>query len=227
MSGQAGVGQGDSRDVYENRRLGEIAARWDAKAAEWDRELSGPDCHLNEDEGYSRFLQLAQAVIAERKDFCRAQGIIDAGCGTGLVLEQVISDFAWGVGVDVSARMIEAARKKQIANARFEVGDCFDLQAFGVLAGAVISRGILLSHYGPEHAVSLLRSARNVLVPGGFLIFDFLNSEARQQMRHAPGSKTYYSGDEALGLAAQAGLHRSRILGKRRRRVLLLLAEQD
>lgn len=215
----------DSQALYEQRKLPAIAARWDAKAATWDQELAKPACHLNADEGYSRFLRQTSKLLAERQDFCACQGVIDAGCGTGLVLAAVLPSFAWGVGVDISKEMIRAAESKRLHSARFLVGDCFHLASLCPRAGAVLSRGVLLSHYGHRQGEALLAAACEALARGGFLLFDFLNAEARRLFPHAPGNKTYFQAQEICGMARQAGFGRAVVLGEPERRVRLLLAE--
>jgi SAM-dependent methyltransferase len=205
--------------------LENIAARWNAKAEHWDRELRDPQCHLNEDEAYDYFLDQLIGVVRERPAFCAAHGIIDAGCATGLVLAKAISGFAWGIGVDISPRMIETAQAKQIPRATFVIGDCFSLCGICPAAGAVVSRGILLSHYGPARGAELLKSARSVLVEGGFILCDFLNLAGRTRSRHAPDNKAYFDSEEICTMAIKAGCHNVRTLGEPTRRVGLLLAE--
>ena len=215
----------NSREMYERRRLPDIAARWDARAGDWDRALGIPDCCLNEDDAYRRFNREVQRLIARRRQFCAAHGVIDAGCGTGLVLAGVVSAFAWGMGLDISPQMIEAARAKGLANTTFQVGDCFQLPALCPRAGAVLSRGVLLSHYGREQGQKLLNAARAALVPGGFLVCDFLNEAARARQRHAPENKIWFHGKEILAMARLAQFGTVTILGGPRRRARLLLAE--
>ncbi len=216
---------GDAREIYSSRRLKAIAARWDARAESWDRSLEDPDCHLNEDDAYRRFIRLVRSLIARRRQFCSTRGIIDAGCGTGLVLAEVISAFAWGIGVDISPKMIQVARAKHIPGAKFLVGDCFRLPLLCPEAGAVLSRGVLLSHYGREQGQTILHSALAALAPGGFLVFDFLNEAARTKHRHAPENKTWFAGEEIQSMARRAGFSSVKTLGKPNRRALLLLAE--
>ncbi len=216
---------GRIRSVYAQRRLKAIATRWDARAGPWDRALTDPACHLNEDDAYGRFLRLARRVIAQRGKFCANHGVIDAGCGTGLVLAEVISNFAWGIGIDVSPKMIRAARAKQVSKTKFVVGDCFDLPSLCPKAGGVLSRGVLLSHYGRRQGLAILRAVRSTLVPGGFLLFDFLNEAARTRFRHAPGNKTWFAGEEIESMALRAGFSTATTLGKPNRRALLVLAE--
>jgi SAM-dependent methyltransferase len=216
---------GDIRTIYARRRLKAIAARWDARADSWDLLLQDPACHLNEDDAYGSFTRLVRGLIARRRKFCARHGIIDAGCGTGLVLAEVISAFAWGIGIDISPKMIRAARAKCLARTRFLVGDCFDVASLCPGAGAVLSRGVLLSHYGGKQGQALLQAARRVLVPGGFLVFDFLNEAARTKYRHAPGNKTWFTGEEVRLMARRAGFSHVTILGKPNRRARLLLTE--
>jgi SAM-dependent methyltransferase len=214
----------DSQALYEGRRLKALAARWDAKAPAWDRELQDPACHLNEDDAYARFLAQARRLIGQCPEFCARQSVIDAGCGTGLVLAKVINHFASGIGVDISPKMIRLAQAKQIQGAEFIVGDCFELPGLCPKAGAVFSRGVLLSHYGRQESEALLRAARAALVPGGFVAFDFLNQAARTLHAHAPGNKTWFARAEACLLARRAGFPKASALGGESRRVLLLVA---
>jgi SAM-dependent methyltransferase len=211
---------------YQTRRLKAIADRWDAKASDWDRNLEDPSCHLNEDNAYGRFLHEARAVIHERRAFCRQQGLIDCGCATGLVLQQLVAGFAWGLGVDISPQMIRSAQAKQIPNSHFVRGDCFNLADYTQPAGAVVSRGVLLSHYGRTHARALLRSVRGALLAQGFLFCDFLNLASRERHQHLAADKTYFDSEEVLSLARAAGFGWTRIIGEPERRVLFLLAAQ-
>jgi predicted TPR repeat methyltransferase len=210
---------------YESRRMKAVAARWDEKAADWDRNLEDPSCHLNEDHAYERFLREVKAVIQKRQAFCCQRGLVDCGCATGLVLQELASSFAWAIGVDISPQMIRNAQAKQIPNASFIVGDCFRLPDHTRPAGAVVSRGVLLSHYGHTHALDLLSSARKTLVPMGFLFCDFLNLAARERYRHLATDKTYFDPQEVRILARTAGFEHVEIVGTSERRVLFLLAE--
>jgi len=216
---------GNAQIIYARRDLKAIATRWDDRAESWDQALEDPACHLNEDDAYCRFTRIVERLIAQRRRFCATQGIIDAGCGTGLVLGAVISAFAWGIGVDISPRMIRVARANRLAHAKFVVGDCFDLPSLCPKAGAVFSRGVLLSHYGRRQGLVILRAARASLVAGGFLVFDFLNESARTKHHHAPENKTWFTCQEIQSMARRAGFSAVKTLGEPSRRALLLLAE--
>lgn len=215
----------NSSKPYLCRDIAAIASRWDAKAEKWDQDLQDSSCHLNEDRAYERFLDQLNTIIEDRQAFCAAHGVVDAGCATGLVLSKVISSFAWGVGIDLSPKMIRAAEAKHIPGASFRVGDCFDLSSICADAGAVVSRGVLLSHYGFQHGQSLLRSARSSLVRGGFIFWDFLNEAGRAYYKHSPDNKTYFKAREVCAMALKAGFESAKTLEKASQRVGLLLAE--
>jgi len=217
-------GSGDSREMYARRELGAIAARWDARAKSWDHALEDSDCHLNEDDAYERFIGAVQRRIARRKQFCAGQGVIDVGCGTGLVLAQVAPAFAWGIGVDISPEMVRVAGSKNLPKCNFIVGDCFALASLCPKAGMIVSRGVLLSHYGREHGLALLKSVRSALGRDGFIVFDFLNEAARTQHQHAPENKTWFTGEEIKGTARAAGFSAVSISDGPDRRVLILAA---
>ena len=91
----------------------------------------------------------------------------------------------------------------------------------------MLSRGILLSHYGQRWVVPLLNQVREILSPeGGFAILDFLNAHTRHDYPANPDNKTYYTAEQIRSQADEAGFRRTSILGEPNRRVLLLLAER-
>ena len=227
MNPDAGKAEPRLKQPYRDRQLAAIAARWDQRAPEWDRTLADPACHLNDDDAYDRFLREARRCVSLRASYCRRRGLIDAGCGTGLVLAELLPAFDWGIGVDISHEMLHVAAAKGIPRARFLAGDCFRLAGLCPKAGAVFSRGVLLSHYGRLQGHALLESAAEVLLPGGFLLFDFLNELGRRNYAHSPEDKTYYTPQQGCALARELGFKRVTIRGEAERRVLLLLAEKS
>jgi hypothetical protein len=121
--------------------------------------------------------------------------------------------------------MIQSARVKRISHAKFLPGDCFDLPSLTPKAGMIVSRGVLLSHYGRKESAAILAAIRSSVVPGGFALLDFLNEAGRSQHVHAPENKTWFTRPEIRVAAWQAGFSAVKILGDPCRRVLLLLAE--
>lgn len=211
---------------YENLRWDVIRRRWDQKARRWDSDLADPSFHLNVDGAYDRFLEAAEEVIAARADFCRHNLLVDLACGTGLVLARFVDRFARGQGIDFSAEMLAVAEGRQLARAEFRQGNCFTLAGLVSEAGMVLSRGILLSHYGRRLVPVLWDQIRRALRPeGGVAMLDYLNAAARHEYPASPENKTYYDAAEMEGLASAAGFRRATTLGDSRRRVRMILAE--
>jgi SAM-dependent methyltransferase len=210
---------------YDPLRPQQIRERWDRKAQRWDGDLADEHCHLNDDRAFDRFLEAADAVVAGRAEFCRGQLLLDLGCGTGLVLAHFLDRFAHGLGIDISPQMLAIAARRQLPRAEFLAGNGFELAKHVPAAGAVFSRGILLSHYGPLWAPLLFEQVRQVLPGGGFAILDFLNAAARHAYVSNPDNKSYYLAEQVAALAGQAGFARASILGEPERRILLVLAE--
>jgi SAM-dependent methyltransferase len=210
---------------YQQVRLDVIRDRWDQRAERWDADLADEHFHLNEDGAYQRFLDAAEAVVTAREEFCRSQLLIDLGCGTGLVLARFIDRFAAGLGVDISPRMLAVAARRDVARTNWLAANCFELARHVTGAGVLLSRGILLSHYGPRQAATLLEQVRQSLSKEGFAILDFLNAASRAGYVSNTDNKAYYQVDEIERLGRQGGFRRVSVLGEPDRRVLLMLAE--
>jgi ubiquinone/menaquinone biosynthesis C-methylase UbiE len=95
--------------------------------------------------------------------------VLDAGGGTGAVLSLLVQDFPCGhyTGIDLSPKMIAAAKKKQISNASFVVGDCENLPFPGSGFDAVLCSQSF--HHYP-HPEDFFVSVQRVLRPNGRLI---------------------------------------------------------
>jgi SAM-dependent methyltransferase len=214
-------------EVYDALVIDEIRKRWDQKAERWDADLADQDCHLNQDDGYRRFIQAAEAVVSARQTFCGQQLLVDLACGTGQVLAHFLDRFERAVGVDISPRMLGVAAARRLPRTEFLETSCFEFACRIAPAGAVLSRGILLSHYGHRWALPLLRQVHDALVAeGGFAVLDFLNDLARYDYPANPKNKTYFTARQIQSLASEAGFRSSSILGQSNRRVLMLLAER-
>jgi len=211
---------------YESMSLDLIRARWDEKAERWDSDLAEADFHLNEDGAYARFLEAAAEAVAARAEFCRRHTLVDLGCGTGLVLARFAGQFAEGLGLDLSPRMLEVAARRQVAGVRFQEGNAFELGRLVSGAGAVLARGILLSHYGWRWAPTLFDHLHQALAPGGFALLDFLNAEARGAFACNPYNKTYFAPEHMERLAGEAGFSRCCVLGEPAHRVRMILLER-
>jgi SAM-dependent methyltransferase len=213
-------------DDYARMNLEVVRRRWDAKADRWDADLADPNCHLNYDEGYKRFLEIAETSIESRKNFCLSRTLVDVGCGTGAIIERFVDRFSDGLGIDISESMLNAARAKSIPRSRWVNANAFELSRHAVGVGTVLSRGILLSHYGPEWVEALMREICAALTPGGFMLLDFLNADARCNYAFNPHNKSYYRGEELIGFVKGIGFREGIILGEPHHRILYIFAER-
>ena len=132
------------------------AARWDSayeagSRAPWDIGRPQP-----------AFVRLADGGLLRGR-------VLDAGCGTG---EQALLAAAWGadaVGVDVSPRAIEQARRKageRGLTVRFEVADALSLGELGLAFDTVIDSG-LFHVFDDADRARYVTSLASVLPSGG------------------------------------------------------------
>ena len=104
--------------------------------------------------------------------------LLDAGCGTGAMLGMLKKDCPDKnyTGIDLSEKMIEAAKKKHFKEIKFIVGDCEALP-FPNDSFDVVTCSMSFHHYpNPE---KFFMSLRQVLRPGGRLILRDMASGSR------------------------------------------------
>lgn len=107
--------------------------------------------------------------------------LLDAGCGTGAMLGLFQRDCPdkHYTGVDLSEKMIEAARAKHMGGIHFVAGDCEDL-LFPENSFDVVTCSMSFHHYpNPD---KFFKSLKRVLRPGGRLILRDMASNSRMLM---------------------------------------------
>lgn len=160
-------------------------AGYDAVAAQYDRAFS--DIRVRRDEWRWLCSRLDQTFPANAP----APRVLDIGCGNGALLEALAGRIAAGVGVDVSASMIEHARRrtKLPQKLTFQTisgpGLPFADESFELVTSFLSFRYL---DWDP-----ILSEIRRVLSPGGrFLVVDMVEkpwsvSEARLLARSVLG----------------------------------------
>jgi len=209
--------------LYASRDLVTIAQRWDSKAAQWDSDLNNDSCHLNDGDAYRRFINLGKQLVLERTKLCSTSSLVDLGCGTGAILAELSMHFNNSIGIDISHEMLKVAESKCISNADWQLGDVFDVSWSSRKHAAVLSRGILLSHYGDELAQRLIEQTINALTPGGFGLFDFLAEDASEATKILAPNKTYFCSNWLIDQARRLGSSGAVVVGNANARVRYLI----
>jgi trans-aconitate methyltransferase len=130
-----------------------------AQESRWNAELY--------DDKHSFVWKMAAALL----DYLEAKAderILDLGCGTGHLTEQIAASGAKVVGIDSSPDMIQQAREKHPA-LRFEVMDAREL-TFSEPFDVVFSNATLHWIKEPEKVISAIAKA---LRPGGRFVAEF------------------------------------------------------
>ncbi len=102
--------------------------------------------------------------------------LLDAGCGTAPMLSLLCKQFpeAKFTGIDLTTKMIEVAKAKNLPNATFVCGDCENLP-FAENSFDVIICSQSFHHY--PNPLNFFKSVQKCLRPGGRLILRDMNME--------------------------------------------------
>jgi len=121
----------------------------------------------NRHKGYHLFLDELETSIV--KPYIKDKDVLEAGCGTGLILSRVASMAKRAVGTDISAGMLEKATEKglevvqaDLAELPFEDNSFDTVYSFKVLAHVV-------------HIEKALHEMDRVTRPGGHMVLEFYN----------------------------------------------------
>jgi len=117
---------------------------------------------------YSKFGKISCKNIADYLGGKEYRSLLDIGCGTGYLIHMLSSAHeAEYVGLDLSAKMVKEAEKKNIKNARFVEGRSDDLPFDGNFFDIVTCSQSF--HHYPD-TDKALQEALRVLKPNGLYI---------------------------------------------------------
>ncbi len=188
----------DRRRLSEVReaRAGEASAYFKANAPDWERLRS---LHVPERDVENAILKLLGQGEME--------SVLDAGTGTGRMLELLAPHIVRGVGIDASPEMLSIARDRLAKwgpRCQVRLGDVYRLPFIEKSFDAVLFHQVL--HYLDDPAAAL-REALRVLRPGGrVLIADFAPHELEFLRTEHAHRRLGFSEREVAGWFASAGL---------------------
>jgi ubiquinone/menaquinone biosynthesis C-methylase UbiE len=139
----------------EHRRAREY---YDEFSASYERERA---------RGYHALIDELECELAAR--YCAGRRVLEAGCGTGLILRRLAPLARHAVGIDLSGGMLARARDR-----RLSVAQC-PVDALPFADGSfetVVSFKVLAHVPAIERA---LRELARVTRPGGHLVLEFYN----------------------------------------------------
>lgn len=118
-------------------------------------------------QGYHVFLD--EMEVRQLEPYVRGRDVLEAGCGTGLILERIRPLASSAVGADLSHGMLEKARARghQVVQASI-----LDLPFPDATFDTVCSFKVL-AHI--EDAAGALREMARVVKPGGHLVLEYYN----------------------------------------------------
>ena len=203
LSELAGGPQADLKRLAAVRdaRAAEAAAYFKANASEWGRirALHAPEKDV-------------EAAIVRHLGSQPIEHLLDAGTGTGRMLELLAPQVKRAVGVDVSPEMLAIARdrlmRSNLAHCQVRQGDTYRLPypSGGALAGfdAVLFHQVL--HYLDDPGAAVAEAARVMRAGGRLLIADFAPHDLEFPRQDFAHRRLGFSDREVQGWFIAAGL---------------------
>jgi ubiquinone/menaquinone biosynthesis C-methylase UbiE len=134
------------------------------------------------DRGYHAMIDELELAVLE--PYARGKSVLEAGCGTGLILDSIDRIAARAVGVDLSSGMLSHAKSRGLSVVQGSVTALpFADQSFDTVCSFKV-----LAHV-PEIDRAIAELAR-VTRPGGHLVLEFYNRwSLRYLARRASGAR--------------------------------------
>jgi predicted TPR repeat methyltransferase len=152
-----------SPQIYISRDF--VKSRFDKGAKDYEKLVSENSYHTGE------LGNLVLSVSQILKNSKHELSLLDLGCGTGLVGEQ-LNRYKLLVGVDLTKNMIDSCRKKNL----YTELHCIDIQTYlknTTRTFDIVYACSVVQFFTEAELRTLLNDVRNKLNKGGFFIFTF------------------------------------------------------
>jgi ubiquinone/menaquinone biosynthesis C-methylase UbiE len=187
--------------AVREKRAAEAAAYFKANASEWGRirSLHAPEREVEE------------AILRQLTDE-PIESLLDAGTGTGRMLELLAPHAKRAVGIDVSPEMLAIARdtllRGSLPNCQVRLGDTYRLpfEAGGALTGFDVVLFHQVLHYLDDPAAAVAEGARVLRAGGRLLIADFAPHDLEFLRDDYAHRRLGFSDKEVQGWFQAAGL---------------------
>lgn len=188
-------------DVVRKERARAAAEYFKANATEWNRirTLYAPD-------------EEVEAAILRQLRETPIETLLDAGTGTGRMLELTAPLVRRAVGIDSSPEMLTIARNRlarpELTHCRVRLGDVYRLPFAGgdATAGFDVALFHQVLHYLDEPAAAVAEAARTLRPGGRLLIADFAPHELEFLREEFAHRRLGFSDREVAGWFQAAGL---------------------
>jgi SAM-dependent methyltransferase len=136
----------------------------------------GPDLAYIHDAGYGHLARAgAEALLGLLRKAGKSEGlVIDLGCGSGILAEQMAGAGYRVMGVDFSEAMVELARAR-VPGGEFRAGSFLTAELPACVAVAAVGEGFSYL-FDPDNNAralgKLFKRLHAALEPGGLLLFD-------------------------------------------------------
>ena len=188
----------------------DIAEFYSNYAESWDQRF-----RANMSTSY--FLRRRIDIIKSLADFSGDECVLEVGCGTAFHLFSLSEYFNYGIGVDVSEKMLEMCTRnsrylEQVDKLKFICDDAETLEQIASESINVVFFVGLIEHL--LNPLRFLESCRKILKPGGKLIgitpnryspwYNLIGPLVRKSMKHLSTDR-YYSKRELCDMLSSTG----------------------
>ena len=158
------------------------------------------------DRGYHALVD--ELELAAVEPYARGRRVLEAGCGTGLLLSRIDCVAEEAVGVDLSRGMLQHARSRGLSVVQGSVTALpFDDASFDTVCSFKV-----LAHVPDIDAA--LRELSRVTRPGGHLVLEFYNRWSLRYLARLPPAHAVSARRTRRATSRPAGTHRGEILGR-------------